>query len=186
MQLQRALAQPLVVDSSIRIVLLGFDTSDMMNPDRPKDRLKLGAQLEIQRGDSSFQTTLYSTFIMGGQGETQYAPFQIPGTTYFLALQRAMPNMEDRAQSKAIIMVSDTRNPATTPREVFTIEVSIKPFINLVWGGVLFMVGGFFVSIVRRRKELFREDSARANKELEDGIQPVHSSLAEEQQQEQA
>jgi cytochrome c biogenesis factor len=34
--------------------------------------------------------------------------------------------------------------------------LSYKPFINLVWGGVIFMVAGFFVAIVRRREELGR------------------------------
>ncbi len=37
--------------------------------------------------------------------------------------------------------------------DVFTIEASVKPFINLVWAGVIVMVIGFVFSIVRRTKE---------------------------------
>jgi len=40
-----------------------------------------------------------------------------------------------------------------TPREVLSISASIKPFINLVWVGVLVMFVGFFVSVSRRLKE---------------------------------
>jgi len=38
-------------------------------------------------------------------------------------------------------------------REVLSIEASIKPFINLVWMGVILMVIGFIISAVRRTKE---------------------------------
>jgi cytochrome c-type biogenesis protein CcmF len=185
MQVQREVPQPLVIDSTIRITLLGFDTSDMTNPNRQQDRLKLGAILSIERADSAFQTTLYTTFLMGGaNAQAQYEPFQIPGTTYFLAMQRAMPNMEDRTKSQAIILASDSRNPATSPREVFTIEVSIKPFINLVWGGVLLMVAGFFISIVRRRKELLREDTVRDHQAIESTMQsfPVQAKAEHAQE----
>ena len=40
-----------------------------------------------------------------------------------------------------------------TPREVLSISASVKPFINLVWAGVLVMFIGFFVSVSRRLKE---------------------------------
>lgn len=44
--------------------------------------------------------------------------------------------------------------PATVEgKEVLSIEASIKPYINLVWFGVIFMVAGFFISIIRRLKE---------------------------------
>ncbi len=40
------------------------------------------------------------------------------------------------------------------PKEVLSIEASIKPFINLVWTGVLLMVAGFIISAVKRTKEV--------------------------------
>jgi cytochrome c-type biogenesis protein CcmF len=39
------------------------------------------------------------------------------------------------------------------PKEVLSISASVKPFINLVWAGVLIMFIGFFVSVSRRLKE---------------------------------
>lgn len=39
------------------------------------------------------------------------------------------------------------------PKEILSITASVKPFINLVWAGVLVMVVGFFVSVSRRLKE---------------------------------
>ncbi|MCS7230044.1 MAG: cytochrome c-type biogenesis CcmF C-terminal domain-containing protein [Candidatus Kryptonium sp.] len=40
------------------------------------------------------------------------------------------------------------------PVEVLVIEASVKPFINLVWFGVLVMLAGFIVSMVRRISEV--------------------------------
>jgi cytochrome c biogenesis factor len=37
--------------------------------------------------------------------------------------------------------------------EVLSISASVKPFINLVWAGVLIMFIGFFVAVSRRLKE---------------------------------
>jgi cytochrome c-type biogenesis protein CcmF len=37
--------------------------------------------------------------------------------------------------------------------EVLTVSASIKPFISLVWIGVIVMVLGFFVAVARRLKE---------------------------------
>lgn len=39
------------------------------------------------------------------------------------------------------------------PKEILTVDASIKPFISLVWIGVLVMALGFAISIVRRTKE---------------------------------
>ena len=39
------------------------------------------------------------------------------------------------------------------PKEILSISASVKPFINLVWAGVLVMFMGFFVSVSRRLKE---------------------------------
>ena len=38
-------------------------------------------------------------------------------------------------------------------KEILSIEASIKPFIGLVWSGVIMMVIGFIVSVVRRTKD---------------------------------
>jgi len=42
------------------------------------------------------------------------------------------------------------------PTEVLVIEASVKPFINLVWFGVLVILAGFIVSMLRRISEVRR------------------------------
>lgn len=41
----------------------------------------------------------------------------------------------------------------TAKTEVLSIEASIKPFINLIWSGVILMVIGFMIAVVKRTKE---------------------------------
>jgi len=48
---------------------------------------------------------------------------------------------------------SSQENMKESPKEVLSISASVKPFINLVWAGVLIMFIGFFVSVSRRLKE---------------------------------
>ncbi len=42
------------------------------------------------------------------------------------------------------------------PKEVFSVEASVKPFIGLVWWGTIIIVIGFIISTVRRKKESMR------------------------------
>ena len=156
------------IDSSYSILLKKFDMSQAMtamqsggNP----DNLRLGAIVEIvHRTANGADTTvqaLYTTFkgkegIAGNAAAQTQEPFNIPGTKYYIAFQRIVANKENLSKSQAVLAFADSNKPATVPREVFTIELSYKPFINLVWGGVIFMVAGFFVAIGRRREELAR------------------------------
>ncbi|NWF91262.1 MAG: hypothetical protein HXY50_17580 [Ignavibacteriaceae bacterium] len=49
--------------------------------------------------------------------------------------------------------LSGVNNQVATPKEVLSIEASIKPFISLIWLGVIVLVTGFLIAAVRRTKE---------------------------------
>jgi cytochrome c-type biogenesis protein CcmF len=49
--------------------------------------------------------------------------------------------------------ISAANSSLEKPKEVLTVEASIKPFISLVWIGVLTVVAGFLISAFRRSKE---------------------------------
>lgn len=48
---------------------------------------------------------------------------------------------------------STEENEQKSPKEVLSISASVKPYINLVWTGVMVMFVGFLVSVSRRLKE---------------------------------
>jgi cytochrome c-type biogenesis protein CcmF len=52
------------------------------------------------------------------------------------------------------ITVAVNRPGDTQPQpDVLVVEASIKPFINLLWGGTVVMLAGFALAIVKRTKE---------------------------------
>ena len=177
---------PLPIDSSYSVLLKKFDMAQAMtamqgggNP----DNLRLGAIVEIVHrtangADTSVQA-IYTTFkgkegIAGNAAAQTQEPFNIPGTKYYIAFQKIVANKENLSKSQAVLAFADSSKPSTVPREVFTIELSYKPFINLVWGGVIFMVAGFFVAIGRRREELARAMKPTSVAEIPSDV-AVHS-----------
>jgi len=170
---------PLPFDSSYKIKLLSFDMSNAIaaaNAGKTDD-LKLGVMIELEHNGSTSTHSIYTTFvgrdgIAGVPTAQKQEPLNIPGTKYYIALQRILPNKEQLSQSQALLAFADASKPNTQPREVFTIELSRKPLINLVWGGVLFMVFGFFISVFRRREELYRV-AASANEPARQIAEPV-------------
>ncbi len=77
----------------------------------------------------------------------------IPGTSFHIQLNQLMPDMQNPANSRVVIRYFDDQHLPSPPTEIITVEAFVKPFINLVWGGILTLVLGFAFSVVRRRKE---------------------------------
>ena len=72
-----------------------------------------------------------------------------------LDLMIEMTNL-DASGSISLILSSlsgEDEQIAEVQPEVLSIEASVKPFVNLVWMGVILMVVGFTISVVRRTKE---------------------------------
>ena len=58
------------------------------------------------------------------------------------------------AANKQVTLSFSKLDAAAVPaKESLTVEASIKPFISLVWTGILIMVAGFIISAFRRSKE---------------------------------
>lgn len=61
--------------------------------------------------------------------------------------------------SPDLALLKDASEGKQDPRQALVLEATIKPFINLVWGGVVIMVIGFLVTWRRRRAELLKADA---------------------------
>lgn len=135
--------KPFPLDTTASLTLEGF----LMTPNE-NGSIKMGANLVYATSDSTKKT--FTAFAnRSGSGTITSEPILIPGTSYQVSFDNLLANKEELSKSKAKILVADTKKPETFPKEVFVIEASIKPLINLVWLGVLAMVGGFFISIYR-------------------------------------
>jgi cytochrome c-type biogenesis protein CcmF len=130
-------------DSSLTLRFEKFDMS------RAQTEGKQGGVMEITSGDSSFYLTAYRNLSDGS-----YSPVPIPGTDITVGMYGLNADRANLSNSEAVLRFSSKSHPQPPPKQTITLDVSIKPFISFVWAGVVIMVGGFFFSILRRRREI--------------------------------
>ncbi len=145
--LSKFIPAPFPYDSTSSITLEGF----LMTPNE-NGSIKMGANLIYTTSDSVKKSfTAFS--IRTGSGAVTAEPITIPGTKYQITFENLLANKAELSKSKAQFFVADLTKPETFPKEVFVVEASIKPLINFVWFGVLAMLAGFFISILRYVKK---------------------------------
>lgn len=122
--------------------------SDFIKPDmsvmQTGGDFTMGAKLSIERDGRKVPVEV----VMKKEGGTiLYPETAIAGTDIKLKLVSVNPGTK-----VATISILDAKQ-GTTNAEVFSITASIKPFVNLVWIGVILLVAGFAVAAARRSKE---------------------------------
>ena len=136
---------PLPFDSSITLRFVKFEMANAAQDG------KQSAVVEVATKDSTFPLTA-SRILEGGR----YLPVLIPSTDISIGFGDLRADRENLANSEAVFVFSSPSHPAPPSKRVITVDVSVKPFISFVWAGVIIMVGGFFFSIIRRWKDVFR------------------------------
>ena len=111
--------------------------------------IKMGTNLVITQNGKSYSV---EPLIKRENGQFEYIPATVDELNLKIELKKINPS-DDTAD----FLVSKIKSVAKTeaPKEVLSVAASVKPFINLVWVGVLIMVVGFFVAVARRLKESF-------------------------------
>lgn len=140
-------------DSSVTVRFEKFDMS------RAATEQMQGAVLNVSTADTSMFVTAYRSI------DGRFSMTTIPGTDLKVGFAELLANQEELSNSQARIRFASASVESPQERQAITVEVSIKPFISFVWGGVIIMVAGFFISILRRRREL--ELLARLNEASE-------------------
>ncbi len=109
---------------------------------------QLGAQLVVDKDGKTYNVQA----LMKKNGrQIEFVPVELKDANLRIQLQKMDPN----TQKAEIVFskINDDNTATAKPKEVLTIQASTKPFVNLVWTGVLIMVFGFFISVSRRLKE---------------------------------
>jgi len=123
-----------------------FDRPDVTKMTSGGD-IEMGPKLVVSKGGKTYNV---EPKIKGSMGNFTYVPAEIKDANLKIEIKKIDPTSE-KADLVVSKLVEDT--PKAPPKEVLSIQASIKPFISLVWIGVLIMVLGFFVSVGRRLKE---------------------------------
>jgi len=140
-------------DSTRSIRFLAFDMSRMRSGPDSAGKIYPSAIVRLFSASDSIEISLRAGMNMQTT-EITPEPVKLPGTTHRLSFAKLLAKKGDLANSQIEISFEDTSNPVPPKKEVFTVEVSIKPLINLVWLGVILMVTGFFISIAKHKKDL--------------------------------
>ncbi len=107
---------------------------------------QIGAKLTVKSGGKSYniEPLLKNT---GGNQE------RIPVELKEADLSVKLISMDAAGKVNLEINKLSSAQTLKQPKETLTIDASLKPFISLVWIGVVVMVAGFFISAFRRSKE---------------------------------
>lgn len=105
----------------------------------------IGATLEVTSGGKT-ETVVAEQHL--AEGHSQPIPVKMENGDFIFYLTKV--SVGDAPI--AMIAVSDKPLDAASDKETLVLTASIKPLINLVWGGTIIMAIGFFVSLYSRRK----------------------------------
>jgi cytochrome c-type biogenesis protein CcmF len=114
----------------------------------------IGARLHVKEYGKKATEVTPSKLI--NQGETTDKPARYADKYEFIIVGMR-PDREAKENSTVEIGIRNLGAPSTsggsTDKDVLVVEASVKPFINLVWAGVIILLVGFLITIVRRAQE---------------------------------
>lgn len=157
------------LDSTRHVTIERF-TMPMEEGPGPNGEMQIGAVLTVSENTGlSSESIKTVTMITSSEAGMEFIPgwVRIPGTQpsegIVVGVTRIVRDNKDPSKSTAELTFRNESQKAASPKETFTIDFSVKPFISLVWFGVITMVAGFFFSIVRLARNSERKaDSTTA------------------------
>ncbi|MDX1373528.1 MAG: cytochrome c-type biogenesis CcmF C-terminal domain-containing protein, partial [Nitrososphaeraceae archaeon] len=136
---------------NVKITFEKFDISaETMQAMQEGKNFKMGAMLKLEKDGKSEEVELFRKVTDGKVEFTSYKSefYNVKIDLLNLSAQSIQINLAELNESD-----TEVQEMVTEPNEVLTVTASVKPFISLVWIGVLVMVIGFFVSVARRLTE---------------------------------
>jgi len=136
--------------NGMNVTFNGFDfPQDAMNTMMGGGNFKIGAKITVEVNGTK---TDYEPTMINSEGQVTYIPVDISETNSKIEIVR-MDAGSASVELKVTDINSKENKTTAASKEVLSVEASIKPFISLVWLGVILMALGFIISAVRRTKE---------------------------------
>ena len=138
-----------------RGVTLTFADFDLSDFDPQAGRINIGASFKVGGGQSGEITPIYRS----GQGGEEHVDAPIPGLEGVM-LRLGRMNAEEKAVEVLVLdphSGGDSGEPAR-----FSVDFSVKPMIGLLWTGLVVLLIGGTMAVVRRGEEFSSAVSAQA------------------------
>jgi cytochrome c-type biogenesis protein CcmF len=111
--------------------------------------MRIAAVIDVQKGNQREQLAPHTTYAADGTPVQEALPSRLLGGE--VRLLRVNAGMGSTPSS---IVLGLTQAGGGTPvPEILMVEASVKPFINLLWGGTVMMMLGFVLAMVKRWRE---------------------------------
>lgn len=118
------------------------------------EQFAIGAKLDITYNGETYQV---EPKMRSGKEGKIFVGAEIPEANLKIDLINLNAGGKVDLEFSALDEAHDEEEAAIkTPKEVLSIEASVKPFIGLIWWGTIIIVIGFVFSTVRRKKESIR------------------------------
>jgi cytochrome c-type biogenesis protein CcmF len=132
-----------------RMTFTAFDMSGH-NAKSTDGGTRIGAKIEIVVGTET--ETVVPYVIFDGKEQKYFGATSKLLGTQIEFLSMSIGGMGEGKSAIQIGVKNAGGIPLSGKKEALVVEASVKPFISLVWIGTLFVLGGFVLSILRRRK----------------------------------
>lgn len=110
--------------------------------------IEMGTKLSVTKDGKSYEI---SPLIKRESGKFIYIPAEVKEANLKIEVHKIDPGTQQAEFTFS--KINGDKQTVSEPHEVLSVTASIKPFVNFVWAGVVIMVVGFFISMVRRLKE---------------------------------
>lgn len=140
-------------DLTVEFVDFDFGTMQKGGKEMASGNYTMGAIINVSDGKTTETLNLKTQFT---NGQPTPVPYMMKDNRNyeFYFLNMSVKGEEAGGTSARFAIMDRNKNYNTNTNEVLVAEVSIKPFISVLWTGVLLLFVGFIVSIFRRRKEI--------------------------------
>ncbi len=111
--------------------------------------MRIAAVIDVQKDNEREQLAPLMTYAADGTPAQEALPSRLLGGE--VRLLRVNAGMG--STSSSIVLGLTQAGGGTPSPEILMVEASVKPFINLLWGGTVLMMTGFVLAIVKRWRE---------------------------------
>lgn len=139
--------------NGVKVKFIDFDRSKFNRDDMASGKMNImGAELEVTAEGKTEKVIAEQEML---ENSSNPLPVKMSGSDkYTIFLTRLSVAGESFVD---IAVVDDTKPPVEQAPETLVLTASVKPFINLVWGGTVVMVLGFFLALTARYKRIKSE-----------------------------
>jgi hypothetical protein len=145
-----------VLYGPLEIVFKQFDLSShnkegMMGS---AEAMTIGAVMEIKTGKDIQTLTPVTTFNMRGKPEMKTAYLKNGNIGFQLVSMNVASAKGDKSTIHVnVVGLEGMAHGSVSKPETLIAEVSVKPFMNLVWISAGLIIGGLFLAMIRRMKQ---------------------------------